>query len=117
MVDENNPRDRTALLFVDPYSDFLSEGGKLWPLVEGVATAVGLLDHLPTVTAAIRKAGIQVFIVPHHRWELGDYEGWDHPNPNQLASAKRQSFAKGTWGGEWHPDFAPQPGDIIIKEY
>ena len=24
----------TALLFVDPYNDFLSEGGKLWPRVK-----------------------------------------------------------------------------------
>jgi hypothetical protein len=24
---------RTGLLFVDPYNDFLSEGGKLWPRV------------------------------------------------------------------------------------
>jgi hypothetical protein len=22
---------RTGLLFVDPYNDFLSEGGKMWP--------------------------------------------------------------------------------------
>ena len=93
MVDDHYPRARTALLFVDPYNDFLSEGGKIWPLVEGVATAVGLLDNLRTVTAAIRKAGIQVFIVPHHRWEPGDYEGWDHPTPYQVASGKRQSFA------------------------
>jgi len=25
-------KERTALLFVDPYNDFLSEGGKLWAL-------------------------------------------------------------------------------------
>lgn len=78
---------------------------------------VGLLDHLRTITAAIRQAGIQVVIVPHRRWGPGDYEGWDHPSPYQIASGKRQTFAKGTWGGEWHPDFAPQPGDIIIKEH
>jgi nicotinamidase-related amidase len=117
MVGENYMRDRTALLFVDPYHDFLSDGGKFWPLVEGVATEVGLRDHLRTITGAIRKAGIQVFIVPHHRWEPGDYERWDHPNPNQLASAKMQSFAKGTWGGEWPPDVAPQPGDIIKEHW
>ena len=28
---------RTGLLFVDPYNDFLSEGGKLWPRVKEVA--------------------------------------------------------------------------------
>jgi hypothetical protein len=37
-------KDRTALLFVDPYNDFLSDGGKLWPLVEGVASEVALRD-------------------------------------------------------------------------
>jgi hypothetical protein len=26
-----NDSARTGLLFVDPYNDFLSEGGKLWP--------------------------------------------------------------------------------------
>ena len=110
-------KERTALLFVDPYNDFLSDGGKLWPLVQGVAREVGLLDNLRTITAAIRKAGIRIFIVPHHRWEPGDYESWDHPSPDQIASGKRQTFAKGTWGGEWHPDFVPQSGDIVIKEH
>ena len=28
-----------------------------------------------------------------------------------------QTFARGAWGGEWHPDFAPQPGDILVKEH
>jgi len=110
-------REQTALLFVDPYNDFLSEGGKLWPLVESVSREVGLLDNLRTVTAAVRKVGIRIFIVPHHRWEPGDYESWDHPNPDQIASGKRQVFEKGAWGGEWHPDFVPQSGDIVIKEH
>jgi nicotinamidase-related amidase len=30
---------------------------------------------------------------------------------------QRHTFEKGTWGGEWHPDFVPQPDDIIIKEH
>jgi hypothetical protein len=44
-----------------------------------------------------------------------DYVGWDHPTPYQIASGKAQAFAKGSWGGEWHPDFAPQAGDIVAK--
>ncbi len=72
MADRNYAKERTALLLVDPYNDFLSDGGKLWPKVKGVADAVRLLDNLRSVIAAIRKAGIQIFIVPHHRWEPGD---------------------------------------------
>jgi nicotinamidase-related amidase len=86
-------------------------------MLQSVANEIGLLNNLRKLTAAVRKAGMQIFIVPHHRWEPGDYEHWDHPTPFQLSSGKMQSFAKGSWGGEWHPDFAPQPGDIIIKEH
>jgi nicotinamidase-related amidase len=117
MVSSTYPKDRTALLVVDPYNDVLSDGGKLWPMVEGVAKEVGLLDNLRDITAAVRRDGIPIFIVPHRRWEPGDYEGWDHPNPYQLKSGEMQVFAKGSWGGEWHPDFTPQPGDIVIKEH
>jgi nicotinamidase-related amidase len=117
MTTTNYPSDRTGLLLVDPYNDFLSEGGKLWPMVKKIAEEDRLLDHMRQIVAAARAAKIQLFIVPHHRWEPGDYAKWRHRNASQIASGKRQTFAKGTWGGEWHPDFVPQEGDVIIKEH
>lgn len=117
MANGDYAKDRTALLFIDPYNDFLSEGGKLWPMVERVANQVRLIDNLRSVTQAVRGAGIPVFIVPHRRWEPGDFESWDHPTPYQIASGQVQTFAKGSWGGEWHPDFAPQAGDTVVKEH
>jgi len=108
---------RTGLLFVDPYNDFLSEGGKFWPRVKAIAEEVGLIANLKSIDRAVRSAGMRVFIVPHRRWEPGDYESWCHPNPTQLGIMKRHSFARGEWGGEWHPDFAPKPGDIVAKEH
>ena len=27
--------EKTALLIVDPYNDFISDGGKIWPYVRG----------------------------------------------------------------------------------
>jgi nicotinamidase-related amidase len=111
------PATRTALLFVDPYNDFLSEGGKLWPRVAETATRVNLHAHLRAVRDAARAAGLPVFVVPHHRAEPGEFSGWDHPTPYQLGSAQLQVFAKGSWGGDWHPDFAPQAGDIVVKEH
>ena len=60
-----NHKATTALLFIDPYNDFLSEGGKIWPRVKDIAIAVGLLDNLRAISSAVRRAGIQIFIVPH----------------------------------------------------
>ncbi|BDM22105.1 hypothetical protein KMS_R18630 [Pseudomonas sp. LRP2-20] len=40
-----------------------------------------------------------------------------HPNPTQRLIQQRHTFAKGSWGGEWHPDFVPQEGDIIIQAH
>ncbi len=111
------PVSQTAYLLVDPYNDFLSEGGKVYPFVEPVARSVGLLEHLRKLDQAVRARGLQVVFVPHHRWRPGDYEGWAHPTPNQLKANQRRTFALGEWGGEWHPDLTPKPGDIIASEH
>jgi len=117
MSKPNYSKQTTALLLVDPYNDFLSEGGKVYPRLKPIADEVGLLDNLRRLDGAIRAAGIQVAIAPHRRWEPGDYEDWDHPNPTQQRIMHQHQFARGEWGGEWHPDFAPKPGDIVAKEH
>ena len=117
MITTTYAADRTALLIVDPYNDFLAEDGKLWPRVAETANAVGLHENLRAVTKAARDASLQVFIVPHHRYEPDDLKNWDHPTPYQLGSAKVQVFAKDSWGGEWFPEFAPQASDIVVKEH
>jgi ureidoacrylate peracid hydrolase len=32
-------------------------------------------------------------------------------------AAKGRVFAEGTWGGTFHPDFEPQPGDVVAQEH
>jgi nicotinamidase-related amidase len=117
MMTQTYDKNKTALLMVDPYNDFLSEGGKIWPKVKEVAGEVGLLDNLRALNQAFRAAGMQVATVPHRRWRKGDYECWCHPNPTQKAIMERHSFADGEWGGEWHPDFVPQENDIVAHEH
>ncbi|HEX2009579.1 MAG TPA: isochorismatase family cysteine hydrolase [Roseateles sp.] len=110
-------RDDTALLLIDPYNDFLSDGGKLQALTKLVADAAQTVAHMRRIVAAARAAGITVFYVPHHRALPDDFKGWKHPTPYQLGGHKMQVFAAGSWGGEWHPDFAPQAADVMIKEH
>jgi nicotinamidase-related amidase len=107
----------TALLCIDFYNDFLSEGGKLWPWVEKMATQNHLLNNLRILVKAARQTGIAIYHVPHHRWEPGDYVRWKYPTPYQLGAGERQAFAKGTWGGEFHPDFPVRQGDYVCTEH
>lgn len=111
------PSGRTAYLLVDPYNDFLSDGGKVYSFIKPIADEVGLLDNLRKLDVAARKHGLPVVFVPHRRWEPGDYEGWNHPNPNQVKVFHGHHFARGEWGGDWHPDFVPKAGDIVAKEH
>ena len=110
-------RDTTALLVVDPYNDFLSEDGLVWPRLKEVAEEIHLLQNLRAVYASVRAVGIRIFIVPHRQWEPGDYESWQFVNPTQQGIMRRHSFARGSWGGEFHVDFAPRDGDVVVHQH
>ncbi len=108
---------QTALLVVDPYNDFMSEGGKLYNVTKPTADAVGFYANMRKLIPAIRVAGIQVFIVPHHRTRPTDFDNWLHVNPTQEDTKRKSCFEDGAWGGEFHPEFGPKPGDVIVLEH
>ena len=110
-------RHRTALLVIDPYNDFISEGGKLWNRVMAVAEANQCVSHMLQVLTAARKAKLRVFYALHRRYRPGDYETWKYIAPVQKAAWGRKTFEYGTWGGEIRAEFEPKPGDIIAAEH
>jgi ureidoacrylate peracid hydrolase len=110
-------KHRTALLVIDPYNDFISEGGKVWDRLKPVADANNCVPHMLQVLKAARSAGLRVFYALHHRYRPGDYETWEYIAPIQKAAWSRKTFEYGTWGGEIRPDFTPQPGDIVAQEH
>jgi ureidoacrylate peracid hydrolase len=93
-------KEITALLVIDPYNDFISEGGKLWDRLKTVAEANDCVPHMLQVLNAARKAELRVFYAVHHRYRQGDYETWKYIAPVQKAAWSRKSFEYGTWGGE-----------------
>jgi nicotinamidase-related amidase len=109
--------NRTALLIVDPYNDFMSAGGKFYELTKETAAAGGCYDNMRQLIPAIRAADIQVVIVPHHRWQASDYVGWKHMSPSHGRMNQAQGFAAGTWGGKFHPEFGPRDGDVVVLEH
>ena len=110
-------KELTALLVIDPYNDFISEGGKIWDRIKGVAEANNCVAHMLQLLNAVRKAGLRVFYALHRRYRPGDYESWKHIAPIQKAAWLRKAFEHGTWGGEIRRQFEPQPGDIVAQEH
>jgi len=107
----------TALLVIDPYNDFISEGGKLWDRVRTVAEANGCVPNMLQVLNAARKAELRVFYAMHHRYRPGDYETWKYIAPVQRAAWRRKTFEYGTWGGQIRAEFEPKPGEIVATEH
>ena len=107
----------TGVLVIDPYNDFISEGGKLWNRIKSVAEANNCVPHMLQVVTAARNAGIRVFYTLHHRYRPGDYETWKYIAPIQQAASRSKVFEDGTWGGEIRAEFKPQPGDIVTQEH
>jgi len=110
-------KENAALLVIDPYNDFISEGGKLWDRLRGVAEANGCVPNMLQVLNAARKAKLRVFYALHHRYRPGDYETWMYIAPVQKAAWLHKTFECGAWGGEIRSEFEPQPGDIVALEH
>src|SRR5499427_8562878 len=107
----------TALLVVDPYNDFISEGGKILGQIKGLSEADQLCPNMLRVLNAAREAGLRVFYALHHRYRPGDYETWKYIAPIQKAGWMRKSFEYGTWGGEIRLGLEPKPGEIVATEH
>jgi len=107
----------TGLLVVDPYNDFISEGGKIWPRIKAVAEANNCVPHMAEILKAARDAKLRVFFAMHHRYRAGDYESWKYIAPIQRLAWERRSFEYGTWGGEFRAEFVPAPGEIVASEH
>ena len=110
-------RELTALLVIDPYNDFISEGGKLWHSIRAVAEANDCVAHMLQILNAARKTQLRVFFALHRRYRPGDYETWKYIAPVQKAAWDRKTFEYGTWGGEIRPEFLPKPGEIVAAEH
>jgi len=60
MADLKFEKEITGLLLIDPYNDFISEGGKIWDRIKAVAEANNCVPHMLQLLTAARKTGVRV---------------------------------------------------------
>src|SRR5215467_3068914 len=79
-------KEITALLVIDPYNDFISEGGKIWDRLKRVAEANHCVPNMLQVLNTARTAELRVFYALHRRYRPGDYESWKYIAPIQKSA-------------------------------
>jgi nicotinamidase-related amidase len=107
----------TALVVVDPYNDFLSEGGKVWPRVAEVVESVGTVARLQELIEAARAFGMTIVVAPHRRWRPGSFAGWKRLARPYLNAEEHRIFEDGSWGGTFHEGIGLGAQDIVCYEH
>src|SRR5258707_215728 len=69
-------REDTAIVFIDPQNDVLSEKGLSWPLVRESLQENNTIENMERIFKAAKAHGFEVFISPHYfyptdkRWKF-----------------------------------------------
>lgn len=112
------PPDKTVLLVIDPVNDFLSEGGAAWDLTKNTVKMNNVIENIQGVIAAARARSIPVMYGPMAYTE----EDYANEHLHKRSGINRmmyemKMFQAGSWGADFHPDLAPQQGDIILQPH
>ena len=113
----------TAVVFIDPQNDVLSEKGLAWPLVHESLRENNTIENMERIFKAAKANGFEVFISPHYFYPVD--KGWKFNGPLETDEATEGYFArKGRYtldgfegsGADWLDRFKPyiQDGKTIV---
>jgi nicotinamidase-related amidase len=80
----------TAVVFIDPQNDVLSETGVNWPAVSASVAENGTIEHMDAIFRGAKSWGYSVFISPHYFYPT-DYR-WLFNDPLETEEIQNRSF-------------------------
>ncbi|MBV9488299.1 MAG: cysteine hydrolase [Verrucomicrobia bacterium] len=115
--------ENTALVFIDPQNEVLSETGKAWPLVRESLQENHTIENMERLFRAAKAQGFEVFISPHYFYPTD--KGWKFNGPLETEEATSGLFArKGVLnldglegsGADWLARFKPyiEDGKTVV---
>jgi nicotinamidase-related amidase len=117
MTSTTYPKSKTAIIIVDPYNDFMSWRGKLWPLLRKVSLATNIKENLQKIVAAGRGNDLLIAYAPHRHYVSGQFADAKYLHPSQVGIQSFRVFEKGSFGGRFYDALVPQPGDVISSSH
>ena len=130
----------SAVVFIDPQNDVLSEKGANWLAVGASVTENGTVENMARIFEAAKANGYEVFISPHYFYPTDS--GWKMNGPLETDEFKTRSFARAgalnlagfpNSGADWldrfkpyiddgktivvspHKVFGPQTNDLVLQ--
>ena len=85
-------RSDTAVVFIDPQNDVLSEKGLSWPLVHESLKENNTIENMERIFKAAKAQGFEVFISPHYFFPTD--KGWKFNGPLETDEATSGLFAR-----------------------
>jgi nicotinamidase-related amidase len=114
----------TAIVFVDPQNDVLSERGVNWGALAASVTENETVANITKIFEAAKTNGYLVVISPHYFFPT-DFNGWKFNGPLESEEFRTLSFARGGTldltgfkdsGADWLDQFKPyiEDGETIV---
>ena len=82
----------TAVVFIDPQNDVLSERGANWGAVGESVRENGTVEHMEQIFRAAKSNGYYVFVSPHYFYPTDS--GWTIAGPLETDEFENHSFAR-----------------------
>jgi nicotinamidase-related amidase len=134
--------DRTdsAVVFIDPQNDVLSEKGANWGAVGASVTENKTVDNMARIFEAAKANGYEIFVSPHYFYPTDSH--WKFNGPVETDEFKTRTFARSgpldlsgfpNSGADWldrfkpyiedgktvvvspHKVFGPQTNDLVLQ--
>lgn len=116
-------RDDTAVVFIDPQNEVLSENGLAWPLVRESLRENNTIENMERIFRGAKARGLEVFISPHYFYPTD--KGWKFNGPLETDEATSGMFARrgvlnvegfAGSGADWLERFKPyiEDGKTIV---
>jgi len=116
-------RNDSAIVFIDPQNEVLSETGLAWPMVRESLRENDTIENMERIFKAAKAVGFEVFISPHYFYPTD--KGWTFNGPLETEEARSGMFArKGVLtldgldgsGADWLARFKPyiEDGKTVV---
>ena len=118
------PKDKTAIVLIEPQNDFLTEGGTMYAHIKEQLAERHVIANLQNLLDGARKAGIKIFYCPFHPFDAGfpelkkggpGCEGLRGLEMDMEADWGTGAWLRGTPGPEIIKELTPQKGDIVVE--